>query len=437
MHTHTPTLGKIVFHAMTFLLSSMAFLQLYAQSPNDLDDEKLLDEYIASDGFNQKIVFDSKNIKQYWIDHSVFSKDNLIHILFGQGKAKKYESGLLNIQLSNVTENLDCKIYVVTNNADYSFSVLDKKNKVVSSSKDNDKIMNYSIDSALVHLESVSGFSFSLQFQSNTLDMLNINKIVLAFSKNPNSSFLVSPGDLSISPANCTVTGSSSSESKDSDWDISGKQVSITSNNKIYLYDNTLSSSVKIKNTGTVPAQVYLGYVPYSKDQTRLDGRNYPYRINGENLKVVSAKAGDKTIVVESLPAQWTKNALLALNAKEDYSDIPNFTIVPGKIDDIKPLENGHAEILISEPLTTGLETGSQIRIHGKRGTSLYTKTLKLSPGEEQEIITSLKLDNDCLYFSSTAFSRGTYYVVPFIRFSTIGSDEDSSIKINDFRVSY
>lgn len=436
MHKHTVTQGRISLYAVAFLLSFLTFLRLNAQSTTNVHDEKLLDNYIDSDGFNQKIVFDSKNIKQYWVDHSVFSKDDLVHILLMPGTARPYESIPLRIQLSNVTETLDCKIYVVTDNADFSFSVLDDKKKDVIVSKDNNHFLNYCVSSALIHLESFSDYSFYLRFKSNSIDTLDIHKIVLAFSKNLHSSFLVSPGNLSFSPDNCTVIGSSVSGLSASGWNVTGKQVSITSNNKIYLYDNILSSSVKLKNTGTVPARVYLGYIPYSKDKTKLDGKNYPFRNNG-NLTVVSAKPEGNKIIIDSFPAQWAKTNYLALNAKEDFSDLPSFSFVPGTIVDVKQIENGHAEITISEKLESELEAGSEIRIHGKKGTSLYTNILELSPGEEKEITSSLKLDNDCIHLSQIAFPRGTYYVVPFLRFSPIDSDGDSSIMINEFHISY
>ena len=48
-------------------------LQLSAE---DESMSKMILDYISSEGFNTPIIFDSSNIKQFWIDKSVYAIDN-------------------------------------------------------------------------------------------------------------------------------------------------------------------------------------------------------------------------------------------------------------------------------------------------------------------------------------------------------------------------
>ena len=176
-------IGTIVFSCITFIQASNG----WSADSND-SDEQLLRQYVQSKG-EGVITFDSSNIKQFWIDNSVASKNGIISIILQDQKSVP-----LKIQLSNVTETMDCKVDVITNNPDLSFMVSNHNSISISSSFAGEDFIQYHNVSALVHLEDTLDFSFNLVFSAKTTDLLSIKKIILSFSENKQSHFNDSPG---------------------------------------------------------------------------------------------------------------------------------------------------------------------------------------------------------------------------------------------------
>lgn len=418
-----------------FLFSAMAFSQ--GKKDNQAaSDESLLNQYVKSKG-EAIILFDASNIKQFWIDKSVASRNQAISILLG-AKTQANESVPLRIQLANVRETQDCRIDVISENSDFGFSVLDNQLKTLSSSKKEESFLNYSIASSVFHLEDASGNVFNLVFNSKSSDSISIKKIILSFSENKASSFLSSPGEIKYTSA--TIESSPSFklvESTDSSFSVTGKRSVINSSKKIYANDNTFSSSVKIKNVGDTPTTVYVGYAAYTKDKTKLFASNYPYKNIGKTLNVVSAASGSNKLIVDSY-SNWEKGCFLALNAKDDLSDIPNTTLLEGKITEFKQLDNGQGEITLDKPLKTAIEKGTKVRVHGLTGSLLYMNIIRaLKSGEEQVLTSTIKKDEQFLQYSTKAFSRGVYYVVPFIFSYSDDATKDNTIQISDYSISY
>jgi hypothetical protein len=156
---------------------------------DDESNKELFKQFIQAQG-TSCIVFDSTNIKQFWTDKSVFSRNNLIHILLDNSETKEFKSIPLSIQLSNVLETQDCKVSVITESSDISFSVLNKYNKVLSTAVKSDNFISYNIYSATIHLENTFDFSFSIQFSSKQENIVDIKAIVLSFSPNKESKLL-------------------------------------------------------------------------------------------------------------------------------------------------------------------------------------------------------------------------------------------------------
>lgn len=152
-------------------------------------DSELIEIFINSKGSKNAIVFDASNIKQFWIDKSVASGNDLINISLQEKKSIP-----LKIQLSNVIETMDCKVDVITENPDISFTVENSNSKTLSNSSKEEDFIQYHISSATFHLENTKDFSFHLIFSSKTSDTLTIKKIILSFSENKESLFLGSPG---------------------------------------------------------------------------------------------------------------------------------------------------------------------------------------------------------------------------------------------------
>ena len=412
-------------------MSSLALsLIVNAQIKEQAKDSALLDSFIQSKGYGNTIIFSSSNIKQFWIDKSVVSQNNLIKVLVKDSKSIPYK-----IQLANVNEKQDCKVDIISNRPDLKFSILNSDSKVISDSKNEDNFINFNIASAAFHLEDTSSSSFYLQISSSRAsDELEINKIVLSFSDNKESRFLTSPGKLVITAFNCT--GPIVKTEAENSFFAKGKTINLISKNKIYVSDNTFSNSVTVKNVGDVKTRIFLGYAPYTKEGKIINQCNNPYK-SGKILKVVSAATGSNTITVDSEP-EWTKNCYLVLDAKEDLSDFPNHSFVDGTIQDVKKIDNDHFEILFSKPNKKEIKVGTRVRVQSPVGsTYIYTKNKILLPGEEVTLSSDIAKDDAYLRFGTEKFCRGTYYVVPILLSFSIDSTEENSVQISNYTVSY
>ena len=414
------------------VLSSLVLsLFVNAQTKEQANDSALLESFIQSMGYGSAITFSSSNIKQFWIDKSVVSQDGLIKIHIDGSKSVPYK-----IQLANVNEMQDCKVDIISNVPDLKFSVLDKDLKVISDSKKENDFINYSIASTSFHLEKTKSFSFYLQMSSSKkMDELEINKIILSFSDNKESSYLASPGKLIITESNCSGAKFKKMDGENS-FSATGKRFSLVSKNKIYVSNNTLSNSVTVKNIGDTPTDIFLGYAPYTKNGKLIDQRNNPYKSN-KILKVLSAEKGSNTITVDSAP-EWEKGCYLALDAKEDLSDFPNYSFVDGTIQDVKKIDNNHFEIIFSDPNQKEIKAGTPVRVQYRAGaTYVYTKTKRLLPGEEVTLSSDITKDNTYLKVSSQKLCYGTHYVVPILLSFSVDKTEDNTVQITNYTISY
>ena len=430
MFNFTKRTKKNKIKTITIMSSLVLSLVVNAQTKEQANDAALLDSFIQSRGYSNTIIFSSTNIKQFWIDKSVVSQDNSIKIFIDNSKSIPYK-----IQLANVNELLDCKVDIISNRPDLMFSVLDNNLKVISDSKKENSFIHYNIASASFHLEDTNTFSFYLQISSSSkVDDIVINRIILSFSDNKESRFLSSPGQLIITESNCS--GPTQKMNADNYFSAKGKYISLISNNKIYVSDNTLSNSVTVKNIGDTQTRVYVGYAPYTKEGKLIDMRNNPYKGN-KILRVVSAEKGRNTIIVDSEP-EWTKGCCLALNAKEDLSDFPNHSWVDGTIQDVKKIDNDLFEILFSKPNQKEIKAGTPVRVQSPDGaTYMYTKIQKLLPGEEANLSSEITKDDSYLEVGTEKLCRGTYYVVPILLSLVIDSSKENTVQISNFTVSY
>ncbi len=179
--------------AFLFLFAAFATLpdnSLCADSAKDkLIDSKLVEEFIKAKGYNNAIIFDSSNIKQFWTDNSVLSKDNSISI-----SLKDKTSEPFNIQLVNILETQDCTIQIITEEQDIRFTILDKDSKSISESQKEDDFIQYHILSSVIHLEDTQDFSFRVRLSSENNSLISIKKIILSFSDNKQSRYIGSHG---------------------------------------------------------------------------------------------------------------------------------------------------------------------------------------------------------------------------------------------------
>lgn len=394
-------------------------------------DAKLLKQYVNAKG-SGIISFDASNIKQYWIDKTVLSKDNSIIISLNKNK-DSFESVPLRIQLANVNETQDCKIEIIADTEkDFSFSVLNDKDRVLSKSANEDDFINYKVVSAIFPLEKTQDLSFQLKISSKRAELISIKKLILSFSRNEN--YLVSPGILKISNNSLQKK---EEQGKDAySFSLTGKNTTFYPPHKILTTDNTVSTSVKIKNTGITPTRVYIGFILYAKGQYRLFKGNYPFKNTNFIMNVLSSEAQSNRIVVDSCPTNWEPGCYLASNAKEDMSDIPN-TQLAGKIVEIKKKDDVHTEILLDKPLDKAIPQGTKLRVHGTSGAYIYLANKVLQPGEEEVFTSKISKDDNSLQHSPKAFSRGVDYVMPLIFSYSVNSDKENTILISDYVISY
>ena len=428
------------FKRMVLIPCLLAPIFLAAQNDSKMaqDELGLIEQYVLSKG-DPTISFDSTNIKQFWIDNSVISRKNYFELLLRPNQKNSLESPMYPIQIRNVKETQDCKIEVLTESDDLHFFVLNSSKKEISESSSNEKFLHYNVCSASFHWEDIQE-KFYLKFNTSKTSEIAIQKIIFSFPKNTESSFLESPGKLKINADLVNGSGGTSKQSiSDNSFSITGKRTVLFSKKKIFVTNNTVSSSVTIKNTSEEPVDIYVGYAPYTKDGNRIQNNNNPYNSKkNEILKVVSFEQNTNKIIVDSYP-EWKKNCFLALNPKEDYSDFPNFSIIEAPISEVNKLDDSHTEIIFSKPITKEILPGTSVRIHAPYGSTYLftTRAKRIQPGEEQTFQSSIKKDESLLLFSSSAFSKGVYYVVPVLLSYSVDPNNENTVLISDFTISY
>ncbi len=429
---------------VTHLLKACAVMSLVAfsfvvQAQTDAkklsDNSNLLEQYIQSQGYAYSIKFDASNVKQFWTDKSVSRQDNAVKIFLHSSKNVKYESIPLRVLFKNTNASLDCKIDVFTRETGISFSVCNTKNNaVLSSSSSVNDFLNYKNLTSTTHFEDIDSSSFFLKFQSAESSEITIDAIVFSFSGNKD--YLHSPGTLTVDTGDATCTPAINNGNGGNSLFPTGEITSVESNKRILVSNNQLSASVKVKNIGENAAKVYLGYVVYNKDAVLLNSRNYPYKKDSPVLKVVSVDEVNKKIVVDRY-ADWSKGCFIAMNAREDNSDIPNTTLLDSKIGEVKKMENGYSEITLVGAPKKKLKKDDMIRIHGSSSSNLYVGSKTLRPGEEAVLSSTIRKNDDCLLFAPESLSKGVFYVVPFIRSKSQEQNAEHTIAFENFVISY
>lgn len=421
-----------LFISLFFLPICLSAQATNASTNTKITDDELIQQFIQSCG-KDTIVFNASNIKQFWVDRSVSSQNSFINIELTDGN-DAFKSVPLKIQLANVNEMQDCKITVIAKEHDAAFSVTDSKKKNLASSSSENDFLQFSVLSSTMHLEETGDFSFFINFNTTKSPLLTIKAIVLSFSNNQKTSFLPSPGALKLGKDELKTSNIESSDG--TSFVMKGTRSSAFSKKNIYVSNNTISSSVKVKNIGKAPARIYIGYAAYTKDHVILEAKNYPLNKNSKTLHVVSFEKGSNKVIVDSYQ-EANGNCYVALNAKDDLSDIPICTLLDAKLLESKKLENGQGELVFNKPIDQPLKAGDAIRIHGLAGYYIYTTTKILQPGEEETFSATIKKDDTFLQYSSKALSRGVHYIVPLILSYTVDSQEENSVLISDYNISY
>ncbi len=425
---------------LSFLVVSFLFIFLFmqpkflgfqsVQAQDKESDLQLTERFIQAKGMFSPIIFDATNIKQFWIDKSVASLDGKIRIQFSEGKKTRP----LRIQLANVNEAQDCQIDIITKETDLDLQVCNSNGAVISLKSEKEDFLNYHIISSVVHLEEANDFSFDVLFSSNTLISIDIEKIILSFSSNKDSSFLLSPNHFSFSKDDLTLRNCA--YDKRNGLVIKGITSILESKKKLLVSDCTFSASCKVSNVGETPVKIYLGYTLYDKNRKKIDNRNYPYASSPRNLTVLASEVGSDKIIVDSME-QWRKDCFIAYEIKDDFTDIPFSPLLKERVVEMKQLPDGTAEITLQSPLTESLEKGTSIRINGPGGQYLYTNVADIKPQEEISLKASISRDLGFNQYSSKALSRGIYYILPVMLSFSQDSKTENIIEIKELVIDF
>ena len=411
---------------MYLSLISVSFIfshNLYAQS--SMDDSKFIKQFIDSKGYTSQIVLSPLNIKQFWVDKSILSKDDFIVVALSPSTQNVFKSIPLNIQLTNVYSNSLCQIDVISKR-DLSFDILDSKGTVLSASKQEDHFLQYYCTSSKFSLSKTDDFSFKILFSSDKNEALEIKAIILSFSEFKSDLFHLSSSLKHIERNDIQLTRSAFSA--EDMLHVSGTSSMITTQKYFPVEDKGINTSVRIRNIGNEPTKIYVGYIVYSKDGKQLSSSNYPLGSNS-TVFVISAEAGSSKIIIDKY-TNWTKGSYIARNTEDDLSDIPNTLLLPGRVVEITKLQDNQAEITLDSVLKETIAKGTRIRIHGKGGSYLYSDIKTLKPGIDVQFSTSITLDNNYLTYSAKNLSRGVYFIKPVI---LSYSSKQNTIQIDSF----
>lgn len=425
---------------LSSLFSNIMFAQSKAAKQNSNEtadyDDVLLNQYIESKGKNT-ISFDPTNIKQFWIDNSVVSKGDFFTISLNASRNSVFESIPLKIQLTNVNEAMNCNIEIIADTDDFQFSITDSRSNVISTSSLHDDFLQYKVASSDFYLFDTVDYSFNVKITSKTHSSISIKRITLFFSENKDKLPLAPRKVLTITGNDVTGGENKVIHEKDNSFSVSGKRFGVFLKDKLVLNDRSVLNSVTVKNIGDKPVNIYFGYVPYTKDGRRIQSQNTLYKESNKILTVISFEANSNRIIVDSSP-DWEKGCYLALNAKENLSDFPNFSITNATISEVNKIDENHFELLLDAPIKNQIIPGTKVRVQSKAGASyLYTNTARLIPGQEITLSSSTKRDDTFLQYSPKAFCRGIYQVVPVILSYSVDPKEENTILISNFSVEY
>ena len=418
-----------IFSFLALLLNALIFAKEPVETTND---DILIEQFIQSNGYSSPIIFDSDNIKQFWIDKTVLSEPNSIHILLNNQDANLFKSDPFKILLSNVNATQDCKVDIIAETQDMGFTITNCESKKLVSSVFSDSFLKYYIFSAQFHLEDTLDNSFIFHFTSKILSSIYIKKIILSFIPNNGSFFLISPNSLLISKNDTEITGGTISD--DTQFKVLGNKSSIVSKYNLCVSDNPFNMSVTIKNIGEEPARISVGYIPYSIDHIKLNKGYFPYKGFNNVFEVSEYNNNSKTIIISPVPENWETGCYVVINPSVDSKHYMD-QIICGKVSSIKKRDDKFAEIVLQSPGGNLLKKGSKIRINENGASYIYTNSVILQPGEEKFFSSVIKRDMSAVKFSNDYFLKGYFYVKPVIFSHSIDSSKNNHILITDFSV--
>jgi len=146
---------------------------------------------------------------------------------------------------------------------------------------------------------------------------------------------------------------------------ITSKKIMPVEVGKKYILTGTF------KSLGEAPSRVYYGFICYDKNKKSILTYHSNVILNSGTTLAQECKKGDKTLLIKA-NKNWAKNYIIAFNAKDDFSDLPNREVI-FKIVKVVP-KGENMELELSKPVSKAYSAGTKVRAHTSAcGSYIYT----------------------------------------------------------------
>ena len=268
---------------------------------------------------------------------------------------------------------------------------------------------------------------------SNDLNSLNMN---IAYIKNFKETGITSYTSLRknknyLSPDLFYVNGRIDVQSPTNFVASGAKSSYMTCRRLIHCKKNDIFEySAKVKNTGTAPVTVHYAFRLFDKDNGWLNNSHFPLSPKIKLSKVINSDTKHNKITVSGKCSGWRIGNSLVINAKEDYSDVPNKNNI-GFIKAINPLNNGNTEITLTRTNNMEIPVGCLLRPHGGNWYT-FSQTKQIPPGESVLFSGNMLQKSKNVFYTSTLLPEGIEKVSPFILI--LSSKDTYQLEFSDFK---
>lgn len=145
---------------------------------------------------------------------------------------------------------------------------------------------------------------------------------------------------------------------------------------------------LKAKNIGKTPVTVSFGFALYNAAGKRGIVCEHVQPVPGTFCKLAkSVKKGDTEIFLDKDAAKWStkKGLCIAIRAKADLADLPNFNIIYRSAKSIEKSPDGF-KVTLNKPMTRALAAGTAIRQHVVGGHMYTAGVRRLAAGKVIEM---------------------------------------------------
>ena len=166
---------------------------------------------------------------------------------------------------------------------------------------------------------------------------------------------------------------------------------------------------LEAKRVDGVPTMIYFGFETYLANGKTPVSNEHVNAIYGTLSSFAKdAKKGDTVIYLDNTAAKWKKlgHSFFAIDAKKDFSDLPNYKIIRAPITNIEKCAEGY-KITLGVKMPRDIAKGTTVRQHISGG-YMYAGGYKLL--KDQEVKLSGKVIDTLPKGPGYAFNKWTSY---------------------------